>query len=196
MMDFEDWRNPQILFSDIRKGDWPNTPEVHVQFEPCENQPGSGPYHRVLACIEDYYEHRFATADFDPWDLRQMDPPRPGAPEHQQHPCCLPKPSSCDHTPLPILAERLREMQSWNIGDKYYFIPPRTWRPEDVSKQDWRQWRAFQFGGLPGNNHEGPVDYKDEPWWWDRTHRHWDVQREAGGYWSISHTGRLIAVHD
>src|SRR5882762_8972302 len=30
MTDLEDWRNPLILFSDIRKGDWPNTPEVQV----------------------------------------------------------------------------------------------------------------------------------------------------------------------
>ena len=197
MLDVEDWRNPQILFSEIRRGSWqPNGPEVGVRFEACEEQAVSGPYARVLACLEEYEKHRFATCDFDPWDLQRIHPPAAGAPAHQQYPCRLPKPPSCAGESLQSLEDRLPAIHNWRIGDNCYFVPPRGWRAENVSKQDWRDGKAFALGTLPNNHRKGPVDYKGEPWWWDQAERHWDVQLKAGGYWSISHTGRLLAEND
>jgi hypothetical protein len=196
MIDTEDWRTPQIVFSDVRKQNWlPSTPERAIRFEPCDTDPDSGTYDRVLACLEEYDGHRYAMCDFDPWDLRWMYPPEPEAPQHQRHPCRLPKPPACETTALESLVEELHKVRDWHIGDRYYFVPPRDWRPE-ANKERWRQWRAFPNGGLPGNDHHGPMDYKGQPWWWDRTHRHWDVQLTTGGYWSISDTGILIATHD
>lgn len=196
MTNLEDWRNPQILFPAPRRESWPNSPEAEIQFEACDGEGASGPYRRVLACLEEYGEHRFAVPDFDPWNLTHMSPPAPDAPSHMRHPCSLPKPPSCDGVPLNELSDVIQGIRTWSIGSNYYFVPRDTWRPENVEKPNWRNWRAFERGRIPGNDHEGPVDYNGSPWWWDEAHRHWDVQLRSGGYWSISHTGRLITKHE
>lgn len=198
MANLSDWRNPQIVACGDRKPTWAASvrgadanSEVAIR---CEGEEET--FHRVIVFLgpgfdhEPYYEHWFARSDRDPWDLQRTNPPVPGVP--RQHPCCLPKPPSLIGVSLENMKTAVATLQGWEIDGRYYFIPPPDWQPEDFSQRKWRDnGETFRQSERHGNNHRGPCDYKGDPWWWDRTHRHWDVQRE-GEYWSISHTGDLI----
>ena len=202
MADLNNWRTPQIITCHDRGPAWAASlkgtstkSEVVIR---CEDNGETS--HRVIVFLgpghhhKPYYDHWYARSDRDPWDLQRKTPPNPEIPG--QHPCRLPKPPHLAGVPLENLKAELEKIHNWEIDGKYYFIPPRHWQPEDFSQPDWRKnGETFQWSKRQDNDHEGPCDYKGDPWWWDEMHRHWDVQRKEN-YWSVSHTGRLIAIKD
>ena len=213
MSDLGNWRNPQIVVPEIRRGEWPPGNEVDIYFEPCDGQPASGPTARVVAILEHYHAHPFASSDLDPWDLQRTAPPVPNA--ERQHPCCLPRPPTCclpdppvlnrrpdgddaQAVPAPVPLEELMENLvearriGWHIGTRYYFIPPDDWdwRSERASKPAWRNGRAFRHETAPQSGRSGPVDFMGQVWHWHREERQWDVQLDGGHqYLRVSHTG-------
>jgi hypothetical protein len=192
MTDVGDWRNPQIIVPRIRKPEWPDREEVEIQFDPCENHAALPLEWRVLAVLESYEFHRFARSDFDPWDLRRIYPALADRPEHQQHPCSLPKPPSLENLGLEDLRAGIAAIHDWEIGGRYYFLPPPGWQPNAIGREAWRDGYAFQRRPCPHCRKQRPTDYKDDLWCWDETHRHWDVQLVGGGYLRISHDGSRL----
>src|SRR5205814_6748309 len=61
MANLADWRNPQILIVEERRGVWPNTEQVKI-----EVNFGHEPEERVVATLERYNTHRYAVSDFEP----------------------------------------------------------------------------------------------------------------------------------
>ena len=176
--DVDDWRNPQIIIPESRRASWGLGDEVGIRFEVCDDFPSSGPYERVLAALDTYETHRFALSDSDPWDLRRVHPPPEDAPAHRRHPCFLPKPPCVEGVALENLAAALHEARAtgWEIGGRRYFIPPANWRPDNKSKQTWREGRAFDRRRVRERDDPGYLDYRNIVWIWDDAHRHWDVQ--------------------
>lgn len=192
-----DWRNPQIIVSESRLAEWgPRVNEVAILCEECDDQPASGPHHRVLAVLEHYESHSYAISDIDPWDLQRIHPPNSEAP--RQHPALLPKPSIPKGTTLENLTNLLNicRGKGWGVtNNSYCFIPPADFDPLNIDKETWRKGRAFQYGKVPNSDRYGPVDYNGIVWSWDEHERHWDVQTKPK-YMRISHTGKRLPDPD
>jgi hypothetical protein len=188
MENLQDWRNPQIIVSEKRRSVWPNSPEVGIRVEDASE---AGLQYRVLANLESYGSHPFASTDLDPFDLSRFHPPIPGV--DRQHPSILPRPPALWGVPFEGLTGRLGEARSagWRISGRYYFVPPIHWRAEEIDKPTWRNGRAFPYDRLPEHENPGPIDYEGRVWVWHETERHWDVQG-AGEYFRVSHTGEEL----
>jgi hypothetical protein len=176
----EDWRNPQIVIPESRRADWGTGDEASIQIETRGGMPSGELHKRVLTVLERYDAHPFALSDFDPWDLRHVHQPPEGAPPHMRHPCFLPKPPCLNGVRLENLTTVLEEAgnRRWNIGERWYFIPPGNWRPDDISKDAWRTGRAFARKEVLVRKKKrmGYLDFRGIVWLWDDAHRHWDVQ--------------------
>lgn len=187
--DLTDWRNPHIVVPESRMPEWaPHKNEVAIR---CDDQPASGPHHRVLAALERYELHPFAIPDIDPWrHLEWLYPPEQDV--VNKHPCRLPRPPALDRIPVEELFELLVNVRrdGWKINGKYYFIPPNNWRPEQITKTKWRAGYAFEREKIDGWKGPCPIDYNGVTWRWDRGERHWDVQIIP--YISVSQTGELL----
>lgn len=190
----KEWRTPQLVVCKSRSDAWRHSivgadRKTEAIFR-CGDSPEE--YRRVIAVLESYDEHLFARSDRDPWDLQRRKLPVPGAPPHQRHPCALPKPADLNRVDLENIKVKLADIHGWEIAGTYYFLPREPWIPLQIGRQPWRDGRTFPERRCPDCGKNFPVDYKNQVWCWDETHRHWDVQFQGGGYWSISHTGRLI----
>jgi hypothetical protein len=150
MRHIDDWRNPQIIITESRRSTWPIQHEIDIQFEICAEEPVSGPYIRVLVELGEYSSHPYATSDFDPWDQKHIHPCQNTALEHASHPCILPKPPGLANVPLPGLSKELQGLRQ-QVGDKLYYLPPRDWRPTEVTKERWRKGHAFPFNNIEGH---------------------------------------------
>lgn len=196
------WRSPQIIVPKSHSSDWRGRDEIDIRCEQCGDKPPWDPEPRVLAVLEEYASHRFATSDLDPWDLQRTNPPNPDR-SRQRPPCCLPKPPSLQRVPLECLYEKLQEACriGCRIDGRHYFIPPEDWRPERVERDHWRKGRAFPYELSQDRNQEGYRDYEGLIWIWDRDHgerkgeRHWDIQKGGKKYESVSHTGKVLKLH-
>jgi len=168
----ENWRNPQIIFPEVRRPAWQAADEIEIK---CEDRKGT--VYRVLASLEKYDSHPFAVPDLDPWrHLDRLFPPELGHPNNK--PCWLPKPPILDQVPVEQLSERLEEArkQGWQIKGKYYYIPRADCFPEQIEKPEWRSGYVFKREKVPGWKGPCPIDYNGVTWRWDRGERHWDVQ--------------------
>jgi hypothetical protein len=185
------WRNPHIVVPESRLTEWePHENEIAIRCEECDDQPASGPHHRVLAVLERYELHPFAVPDIDPWcHLEWLYPPDIA----NKQPCRLPRPPILDRIPIEELVGSLTNVRrdGWEINGRYYFIPPDNWRPEQITKAKWRAGYAFDREKVVGWKGPCPIDYNGVTWRWDRGERHWDVQTEP--YISVSHTGELLS---
>lgn len=193
-----EWRTPQVIIHNSRSNAWKDsivgtTNKTEAVFRREESQEL---YERVIAVLEEYDPHLFAKSDRVPWDLRRRKPAAPGAAQHLRHPCCLPIPPKLSRVPFNGFIPELREIRSWEIDGKYYFLPREDWLPNGINKKEWRHGRTFPHDTCPHCGKQFPIDRKRQVWCWDETHRHWDVQLVGGGYWSISHDGRLIQKKD
>jgi hypothetical protein len=186
-----DWRSPQIVVPRVRRDSWDAGELVNINFDACDEQPGSGPHQRVLAILEAYEGHPFALSDFDPWDFRHLYPPPAGAPPHRNHPCCLPRPPLEDIR-LDHLAAELANARrlGWKLGERFYFIPHRDWHTASIDQASWRNGRAFPYRKCRDSDRSGYIDYEDREWVWDREERHWDIQLRP--HVRVRHTGELV----
>lgn len=177
------WRVPQIIFPEGRRGMWPPFPtplnvDVHC---------GTKTVNCVLAPLETFDSHPHALCDIDPWkqnDSRH----RPGPTDPRPYPCWLPRHPALQNVPLERIPDYLdvARRQGWQVGNRYYYIPPMDYSPLDVSQHDWRTGRAFPHK----NDHEGYgggyEDCEGRVWIWARASagvrgdRHWDVQLHPG----------------
>lgn len=168
----ENWRNPQIIFPEVRRSAWPATDEIEIK---CEDRIDT--VSQVLASLEKYNAHPFAVPDLDPWrHLEGLFPPVPGHPNNK--PCWLPKPPILDQVPVEQLTVRLEEArrQGWKIKDKYYYIPPANCFPDQIKKQKWRSGYVFKRVKVLGWKGPCLIDCNGVTWCWDSGERHWDVQ--------------------
>lgn len=180
----ENWRNPQIIFPEVRRSAWPATDEIEIK---CEDRAGT--VSQVLASLEKYDSHPLAVSDLDPWrHLERLFPPTPGHPNNK--PCWLPKPPILDQVPVEHLSERLEEArkQGRKIKGKYYYIPPANCFPEQIKKPVWRSGYVFDREKVPGWKGPCLIDCDGITWRWDQGHRHWDLQVKPD-HISVSHTG-------
>ncbi len=188
-----DWRTPHIVVPESRLTEWgAHENEVTIRCEECNGQPASGPHHRVLAVLEHYESHPFAVPDIDPWrHLEGLYPPEQDV--ANKHPCRLPRPSILDRIHLEKLVGLLTDVRrdGWIIDGRYYFIPHKNWRPEQITKAKWRTGYAFEREKVEGWKGPCPIDCNGVTWRWDRGERHWDVQTDP--YISVSHTGELLS---
>jgi hypothetical protein len=189
MDDLDNWRNPQIIFPQVRGTVWPKTPEVGIY---CSDRADAPPEIRLLICLQDYESHPFAICDQDPW--RHLE--RRLAPQGGRiiHPCTLPRHPDLHGVALPSLQEFLEAAcrRGWRIGERYYFLPAADYEPLHVDKAAWRNGRAFNVVRAEGRERSGPVDHAGRVWEWDLPERHWDVQIPGDGYITVSHDGRLL----
>jgi len=188
----ENWRNPQIIFPEVRRSAWlPATDEVEIK---CADR--NVTVFRVLASLENYETHPFAVKDLDPWrHLEWLKRSQPGA--RTDHPCRLPKPPILDNVPVEQLFQLLDDVRKdgWIINERYYFIPPANCHLDQVGKTDWRNGAAFvrKSKNTRKGIKTGPVDFEGRIWAWDIfEERHWDVQLLDGTRINISHDGRKI----
>lgn len=186
MGDLSDWRGPQLIASENRRGAW--EPAIHdeeVQIS-CADRDPNELHRRVIAFLGSYAEHKYARADHDPWDLRHCHPPANVA--GLARPCRLPRPPKLRGVPLEALAEALDSIrsESWPHEGRYCYIPPNAWASEKVT--DKGLWRNGAFPRGQANGRHGPVDYKGQVWAWHNEERHWDVQTGAN-HKRINHEG-------
>jgi hypothetical protein len=185
------WRSPQIIVPRVRHLEWwPAIDEINIRCEACAGEPAWDAESRVLAILEQYESHQFATSDVDPWNLHRIHPPnQPG-----QAPCYLPKLPGLHRVSIESLAGKLIEARNsgCRVEGRHYFIPPDDWRPENVDKTEWRQGRAFARELSHERNQMGYRDYENGLWVWDLNERHWDVQKGGRNYIRVSHTGELL----
>jgi len=168
----ENWRNPQIIFPEVRRTAWPDTDEIEIKREDQKDV-----VFRVIASLEKYDLHPFAAPDIDPWrHLDRLYPPEPGHPNNK--PCWLPKPPILNHVPVEQLTEHLEVARKlgWQINDKYYYIPRSTCLPDQIKKHEWRNGYVFEREKVSGWKGPCLVDYNGVTWRWDSGERHWDVQ--------------------
>lgn len=185
------WRTPQIVIPEKRRNVWPvdaHEVEIHI-----DDQPGSITKYRLLVPLEwpDYDTHPFAVPDLDPWrHLEWLHRPNSGT-RDEGKPCRLPIPPVFKDALLDQIADRLPEAirQGWKVNDGYFFIPPDTFRPEQVEKQAWRTGKAFPKDRAANGRGPGPIDYMGRVWVWDHNERHWDVQLLNGKYKRVNHDG-------
>lgn len=183
------WRTPQILIPRKRRAAWGNGDEATLICEKCGHMAAST-HRRVLVALEEYADHRFATSDFDPWNLRRL---HPGAGEAEK-PCRLPRPPMPPALPLGQLHDHIVEAERLRCrrNGKYYYVPPTNWHP-DADQHRWRAGEAFPQGTAEGRSRSGYLDCEGKVWEWDDGERHWDVQ--YGGrdnYVTVSHDGRVL----
>jgi hypothetical protein len=198
MGDVDDWRTPQIIVSSARREEWNNSitgsndeSEVRIVCEDLDQV-----HERVIAFLGSYPSHKHAKSDRDPWDLRRTKT------QHAVKPCCLPRPVELEGIHFEMLKPALDRIRGFgwlskdSTGAVYRFIPPDDWDPLDwkseQTKATCRGSGSFRRDDTPDHRHTGFVDCEDRIWEWDLIERHWDVQLESGGYYSISHTGRLL----
>jgi hypothetical protein len=193
LCDFADWRNPQIVVPRVRRSGWKDAEnEITIQCEPCNGQAKST-HHCVLVNIEDYDTHPFALSDLDPWDVRRTAPAG-------KHPCYLPNPLIPDRDPLQKHVHRVPITQlnaqidqarriGWFARGKYFFIPTDDWKPENISKIEWRDGRAFPRKLSHERKQMGYIDYAGRIWVWHEGEDHWDVQLGGISYISVNHIG-------
>lgn len=200
LVNVADWRSPQIVAFQERKGAWPDRDKIEIMLgEEVLPEP------RVFAILGEYEQHRYALSDFDPWDLQRCH----GAANPNRlnnFPCRLPKHPELDGLPLDRLEQRVRELRrnGWRFRinglDRYYFFPRDDWRVADIDEENWRDaCKTFPRDSAAQNKGSGPVDYWNRVWVWDRQkHTHWDVQFPTGDrskrpdYCVVSHSGELI----
>jgi hypothetical protein len=185
LSELPDWRKPQVIVPESVRDRWSPGNFVTVERKSCYGRPASPPEDRVIAALESYMLHPFASSDFDPWDIRRTTP-------EGRYPCCLPKPPSCNGVSLKQLAEALQDARrsGWKVNGRYYYLPPQHWLPDEVPRHVWREGRAFPREFSPERNKLGYMDDEDRCWVWDSEERHWDVQ--LGGkdnYYRITHDG-------
>jgi hypothetical protein len=183
-----DWRSPQIIVPQSRNAAWTRSPEVTIEL----NDKDSASVAQVLVRLNAYDDHHHALADMDPWrQFEWLRKPEPGA--HNKHPCRLPRPPILEGVPPWELSAALNEARrlGWQEGQNYYFIPPVSWRPERVTKDQWRAGSIFQTAAtkIKGTKRNGPVDYAGRIWSWHARDREWDVQLNPG-YYNIKYNGR------
>ena len=182
------WRNPQIVVPACRREAWPNGDEVDLVCEACAEAGPSGPHPRVLAVLERYDSHPHATADFDPWDVRKIQPsavgPRPIS-------CTLPKPPLVEGVHFADLIPSLVEARAAGaeFTGKYYFIPVASWDPGTVPRSKWREAHAFPRAYAPKVQKTGFADCLQRIWTWHEKELHWDVQEANGHYIRVRTNG-------
>ena len=188
----ENWRNPQIIFPGVRESAWqPAADEIEIV---CEDREGT--ITRVLASLEKYESHKYATSDIDPWrNLEWLKQPKLGA--RVNYPCRLPKPPILKDVSIEQLPEMLAEARriGWKVEGNYYFIPPEDFNPALVDQHDWRKGSAFKQNtkDTKKGKKTGPIDYEGRIWSFDiHEERHWDVQLPDGHKLDISHDGHLV----
>jgi hypothetical protein len=187
--DIDNWRTPQIVVSQSRRHDWPNDDQVEIQLE---DQPSHPLVTRLLVSLEGYNQHPYAVTDQDPWDVRHAVPTPPVLGHLSAHPCYLPRPPSLADVPLEEVYRHLPDVRrvGWELGDQSFYIPTYDWRPEPISKGEWRLGRAFPRSGAERPGRPRYLDYRGIAWEWDPDGRHWDVQ--VNPYRRVSHTGHSI----
>jgi hypothetical protein len=189
MQDLSDWRNPQIVIAKSRSADWGTGKQIAIHCSDSEHATM-----RLLVRIDEYEWHPYALSDFDPWDLRHIHPiPEDG---HHLHECRLPKPPQLQRHTLTGLDDALTAVRSqgWEVSGKYFFIPPKEFRPSVVEQDQWQKGRIFETRRVvvKGETRYGPIDTNGHVWLWDRSEGHWDVQLRGGGYYRISANGQKL----
>ena len=191
-LDLGDWRSPQIVYPNIWSSRWDQRePEIEINLEPCgQPQTESAIVSRVLVKLEEYSNHRYASSDHDPWDVRR-DQASQHAHSAATHPRILPKPPDVIGVALPELRHLLEELGCGIDENRYYYIPPAEWDPMAVGQADWRRPRGGAFPRGVLNGRDGWLDKNGYVWHWDLTHvyGHWDVQLPDGTRRNISHQG-------
>jgi hypothetical protein len=186
-----DWRNPQIVLPECRRRGW-RQPEVEISLD---DQPGTS-HSRLTVPLDlgNYCQHRFATADVDPWRNLEWSAP-PVNTGGNLFFCRLPRPPALHDAKLSDIENELPGARAagWKINGRYYFIPPAEWKPVDRTRGQWRGGRAFATGNVntPNGVLVGPVDSEGRVWYWDRNEGHWDVQHGTT-YIRVSHEGREL----
>ncbi len=185
------WRVPQIIFPEVRRDNWPPTPtrlNVDVQ---C----GATNVNCVLAPLETFDSHQHALCDVDPWKQNTWRHP-PASTDHRPHPCWLPRHPALQNVPLEQIPDHLdaARRQGWQVGNRYYYIPPMNYQPLDIVQHAWRGGRAFPHENDNEGHGGGYVDFEGRIWVWARAsaggrgERHWDVQLHPG-WKNVSHDG-------
>lgn len=198
------WRTPQIVIPEKRRGVWPlNANEIPIQFA---TQSCLALEHRVLVELDpaSFESHPYAGPDLDPWrHLEWLHRPSPGA--KNSNPCRLPKPPQLEGLMLEEIVGMLPEVRrrGWQIGDKYFYIPPDSCDLVNVEKAKWRDGRAFPRAPKKEGDKIGPIllDFQGRKWVWDQHpggnpgERHWDVQfsEKRDDYKRVAYDGQLLS---
>jgi hypothetical protein len=187
----KEWRTPQIIVCKAKAGDWKGSvigndrrTEARLTHEGAKKE-----HQRVFAILESYESHLYAHSDHDAWDLQRIRLPDKEASEHRIHQCSLPISPTWVGVPWDRLAAAA--INTWQRGDKCYFLPPTSWNPNKIEQDSWRSGNTFLKKKCPHCGHKWPVDRQGRVWCWDETHRHWDVQFPEE-YWSVSHDGTIL----
>jgi hypothetical protein len=197
--DLRDWRNPQLVVAESRRAEWhssTNDHEVHLRLEDLPDQDVS----RVLIAIESYngedrqdfvsnYEaHKYAAADFDPWNVRHCHPPRQDGNLDER--CLLPRHPSLRGIDLNRIDDQLRVLRSenWPKDGVCWFLPPNSWKFDPGTMKS--EWRKGAFEEREKNGRRGPLDYKGRVWYWHPEEGHWDVQLDNWGHFKVNSRGQ------
>jgi len=192
------WRNPQLVVSESRRPEWhPIDHEAHLRLEDLPDQEVT----RVLIAIgsyedddghgfvDDYEAHKYAAADFDPWNVRHCHPQRQNGDLDER--CLLPKHPSLRGIDLSRVDEQLRLLRSenWPRDGVCWFLPPSTWNFDPRTLKS--EWRKGVFDEREKNGRRGPLDYKGRVWSWHSEEGHWDVQLDNGQHFKVNWRGEV-----
>lgn len=195
-----DWRRPTIVVPEARTEDWPNhgLREREIKYK---INGSAESITRNLVCIETYDQHAYFEPDFDPWRIGAIGMPSEIASgsigERREGMHMLPRPKHI----LPLaytftqIFQKLHERIEWSCGksEMAYFIPEVGWDPRTISQETWR-YKTIQIfrTGTMSDGRRGYLDRENRVWLWDPKENHWDVQFPSGGYYSVSHNGRIL----
>jgi hypothetical protein len=193
-----DWRRPIIVLPEVRTASWPNHTLKDREIKYKVNG-STEPSIRNLVCIESYDQHTYFEPDLDPWRIGSVGTPTQKATgaigERREAMRRLPRPLHL----LPLtdtftqIYQKLQGRIEWscNHAGEAYFIPEQGWDPRTITQEIWRQNQIFRTGALP-DGRRGNLDRENRIWLWDPKENHWDVQFPKGGYYSVSHDGRIL----
>lgn len=184
----QNWREPQILYSECRRDAWPTAYEIEIEYTDCTDTTT-----RIIASIANYKFHPL----LDPWE--SMEPlHRVSSNRLADYPCRLPRPPNLHSVLLEHLADRLAlaRQLGWEIDGKFYFVPPDDFDPTNLSEKDWKEGKVFKKSLDDDGMKGGPslIDYNGRKWRWDTGERHWDVfeKDDEKHYVTISHDGTKL----
>lgn len=194
------WRKPIIVLPEVRSTSWPDHTEKSRELKYKING-STVPTERNLVSIESYDKHTYFEPDLDPWRIGSVGTPAQKVSgaigERREAMRRLPRPLHLlplTHT-FTLIFQKLQERIEWscNHTGEAYFIPEQDWDPRTISKESWRQNQIFRTGALP-DGRRGNLDRENRIWLWDPKENHWDVQLPGGGYYSVSHDGRILKI--
>lgn len=160
------WRDPVIVSTRERiDSKWGGGEETDMP----------GGRRRVVVDVHAPDANRYFVTDFDPWKSEQR------RAVHQDRALRdLPRPACCRELTMLQWLERF-QLESDTFTDRLMYIPPSSWNPAEISKEEWRSgpFPRARRQLDPETWKNGPVDRRGRIWDWDRMHGdHWDVQHE------------------